>query len=61
MSTPTDGLKDEFARGDLVQLKSGGPKMTLCHGDGRYWWCRWFEGQSLRSEEFSSESLVRTA
>jgi uncharacterized protein YodC (DUF2158 family) len=56
----------EFIEGAVVQLKSGGPKMT-CTGRKHYMVaaydkemveCQWFVGSKLESEWFSPESLV---
>ncbi|HYF47871.1 MAG TPA: DUF2158 domain-containing protein [Planctomycetota bacterium] len=48
-----------FKEGDLVQLKSGGPKMTvvLDQGGGTLI-CKWFVGGKLNSGQFSADSLV---
>jgi len=36
----------EFKSGDTVQLKSGGPIMTIDSYDGkRYFRCKWFAGE----------------
>ena len=54
---------EEFAIGTLVQLKSGGPVMTVekvCEapdGDLRAW-CQWFgKGDKPSSEKFRPEML----
>jgi uncharacterized protein YodC (DUF2158 family) len=48
----------EFRIGDVVQLKSGGPRMTVdfvdTHGALT---CIWFEGQERRSQSFQPETL----
>lgn len=45
-----------FSPGDVVQLKSGGPDMTIVrsvHGDPHTYWCLWFGGGRKReSAEF---------
>lgn len=56
----------EFKKGDVVCLKSGGPKMTVVdignYGplgprDGVK--CKWFDKASLREEVFDSEGLKK--
>jgi uncharacterized protein YodC (DUF2158 family) len=49
----------EFKVGEIVQLKSGGPKMTI---DDPHVWpdkirCHWFSGGKLNSGDFSAETL----
>jgi uncharacterized protein YodC (DUF2158 family) len=53
------GLKD-FEIGNVVQLRSGGPKMTV-HGlvsDGDVI-CQWFEGNAVHEESFPREALQK--
>lgn len=45
--------------GDVVMLKSGGPKMTI------YWletptqiWCTWFEGTEKKEAHFHPDTLI---
>jgi uncharacterized protein YodC (DUF2158 family) len=52
----------EFKPGDVVVLKSGGPKMTVdqteVSGSGRtVVWCDWFEGNRKVTATFPSTSL----
>lgn len=50
----------DFKIGDVVRLKSGGPKMTVDSLKGKDTvQCRWFEDKQVRSAEFSSESLKK--
>lgn len=52
-------MKD-FEIGDVVQLRSGGPKMTV-HGvvsDGDVV-CQWFESDELHEGNFPNEALNR--
>ena len=52
-------MKD-FEIGDVVQLRSGGPKMTV-HGlvsDGDVV-CQWFEGNAVHEESFPKEGLQK--
>ena len=45
--------------GDVVQLKSGGPKMTVESIDEHFGAkCSWFNGQQLQSEYFKVEALT---
>ena len=46
-------LMAEFKVGDIVQLKSGGPKMTIdiVLGDGELK-CQWFAGDELQEARF---------
>ncbi|WP_175692748.1 YodC family protein [Burkholderia ambifaria] len=51
----------KFKIGDIVQLKSGGPEMTVqtlpYERNSRYR-CQWFAGKKLESGEFPEESLM---
>lgn len=54
----------EITAGDVVQLKSGGPKMTVSHvgrahlgGDVLHAWCDWFEGTKKMEANFPLTSL----
>jgi len=50
-----------FMSGDAVQLKSGGPKMTVSGLTGRhrpgYYDCKWFAGSKLNEGSFAEEEL----
>ena len=47
-----------FKPGDLVQLRSGGPSMTLASGDGTTCVCMWFDAQQrLDSQPFPAHVL----
>ncbi|MBX5236290.1 DUF2158 domain-containing protein [Rhizobium sp. NLR4a] len=54
----------EFKIGDTVELKSGGPKMTIKarQKDGD-WWCVWFNSSGntyeLKSTDFHPETLKK--
>ncbi len=50
--------KKDFAPGDLVKLKSGGPVMAVkaVHGYDSIL-CQWFGGKKLESGHFHSDSL----
>lgn len=48
--------------GEVVQLKSGGPKMTVravgAANDGTPWVsCQWFSDEGVKSAEFHPEAL----
>jgi uncharacterized protein YodC (DUF2158 family) len=53
-----------FKVGDVVQLKSGGPDMTVAEassvGDKDHVWCQWFGGRKLERGRFPAASLVST-
>jgi len=53
-----------FKPGDIVQLKSGGPKMTVQkeetsspRADEGRCWCKWFAGAKLERGSFHEEEL----
>lgn len=51
-----------FNLGDVVQLKSGGPAMTVTHvstnsRDEPAAWCEWFTGHEPKSASFAMASL----
>lgn len=52
-----------FKVGDIVQLKSGGPEMTIQRtpekekGINSYYTCQWFAGKKLESGNFPADSL----
>lgn len=49
-----------FKVGDTVQLKSGGPLMTIesDQGDGEYW-CIWFASGEPKGASFKGAMLVK--
>jgi len=51
----------EFKTGDTVQLKSGGPIMTIVKYDGdiREFRCSWFAGDKVEYGYFPPDSLQR--
>jgi len=59
-------MEREFKEGDIVQLKSGGPKMTI-EGIGRYGMvatsdnasCVWFEGKNVKKAVFEIHMLTK--
>ncbi|WP_121812778.1 YodC family protein [Mucilaginibacter kameinonensis] len=56
MEETTEKLKP----GDVVQLKSGGPEMTVdsYHINGG-WTCKWFLDAELKSGQFVETSLTK--
>jgi uncharacterized protein YodC (DUF2158 family) len=56
-------MGEEFKAGDVVELKSGGPKMTVSQAgkaaiSGRPMiLCDWFDGQKKMRDSFPPESL----
>jgi uncharacterized protein YodC (DUF2158 family) len=49
-----------FKAGDVVQLKSGGPLMSVSEIDGNIVHCRWFVGTEEKNSSFPSEILKLT-
>ena len=49
----------EFKVGDIVRLKSGGPKMTveILLGDGELK-CQWFDGSELQEARFDPDVVL---
>lgn len=60
MSAPTAEPQTQFHRGDVVRLKSGGPKMTV-FGDSwgykRNVECEWFNGNERCKDDFHVDVL----
>ncbi|MGA3702302.1 YodC family protein [Ralstonia nicotianae] len=53
-------MATQFEVGNIVQLKSGGPLMTVQSVPNLYtdlYTCQWFAGKKLESGGFPSESL----
>lgn len=51
-------MADAFKPGDIVQLKSGGPAMTVSEANGRgSYQCEWFKGASNERAYFSEHTL----
>ena len=50
----------DIRKGDVVQLKSGGPKMTVAHIDEHESaYCQWFVGGKQEGQSFPVSSLVK--
>lgn len=58
-------MSDKFCKGDIVQLKSEGPKMTVEEVDNKTMddsiaiRCQWFAGRKLNDGWFNPESLIK--
>jgi uncharacterized protein YodC (DUF2158 family) len=51
-------MAQTFKPGDIVQLKSGGPAMTISSsGSGDAYICEWFKGASKERAHFSEATL----
>ena len=52
-------MTQKFKFGDLVELKSGGPTMTVADfsTDHEYATCNWFAGKKLEEYIFHQDSL----
>ena len=48
----------QIKQGDVVVLKSGGPRMTASHEGNDGWMCVWFSGDELKHGRFEPECLV---
>jgi len=52
-------MSENLKSGDVVMLKSGGPKMTLKYvGTTGDWVAQWFVGTDLKQGAFDPASLV---
>ncbi len=43
--------------GDVVQLKSGGPAMTVEGERDGQTWCKWFDGPTVQEGAFKTDAL----
>lgn len=60
-TTEENPMADGFEKGDVVRLKSGGPKMTV-HGEkhrSSQLICVWFDGSERKYASFAPESLKK--
>ena len=46
-----------FKPGDVVQLQSGGPRMTIEKIEGQHVFCRWFKERETKQEAFDMAAL----
>ncbi len=49
----------EFKKGDVVELKSGGPRMTVMEYDGESVTCTWFAHGEQKYGAFDPELLKK--
>lgn len=47
----------QFTKGDIVQLRSGGPKMTVADIDPYSVTVKWFAGSKMESADVDPEAL----
>ena len=52
-------METDFSVGDVVQLRSGGTRMTIEHIDGDQVACTWFEGKKLERATFVAGALIK--
>ena len=52
-------METEFMVGDVVQLRSGGTRMTIEHIDGDQVACTWFESKTLERATFFTGTLMK--
>jgi len=56
-------MASKFSPGDIVQLKSGGPAMTISSvnlldgEEGMTYRCKWFKGASKETADFTEDTL----
>ena len=51
-------MSNTFNVGDVVQLKSGGPSMTVGEVDGADVWCVWFDKTEKKTGSFNAATLA---
>lgn len=57
-------MASDLSEGDVVQLKSGGPEMTvdaLNVGMEKNVRCKWFKGTEAKTEVFDEEALKKVS
>lgn len=52
---------DQFRKGDVVQVRSGGPRMTVHAVSAAGVSCTWFKGLTLQGAVFDPRTLMRVA
>ncbi len=52
-------MENQFRIGDVVQLRSGGMRMTIEQMDGDQVACAWFEGKTLERATFITGALQK--
>ncbi len=50
----------ELKAGDVVVLKTGGPKMTISSIGAGFAFCQWFDGTTLCEHTFKIEELRKS-
>jgi uncharacterized protein YodC (DUF2158 family) len=58
--SPTPSNLNNFAIGDQVVLKSGGPDMTIKQITDSDIVCQWFAGKKLEQGRFAPESITKS-
>lgn len=51
-------MEQQVKAGDVVELKSGGPKMTVKWVNETSAYCEWFAGTKIEGATFTSTSLT---
>jgi uncharacterized protein YodC (DUF2158 family) len=54
-------MSDEFKKGDVVVLKSGGPSMTVHEVQSSQLYCIWFDGTKKLGDYFDPETVEPAA
>jgi uncharacterized protein YodC (DUF2158 family) len=57
----TGSLQMQFKVGEVVQLKSGGPKMTVQNIQGNEVWCTWFDEQKKPQRHWFAPEMLEKA
>ncbi|MCB1764452.1 MAG: DUF2158 domain-containing protein [Candidatus Competibacteraceae bacterium] len=51
-------VTDDLKIGDVVMLKSGGPKMTVSDKEDNDVFCIWFDGDQKKRDTFPKDTVV---